>query len=123
MSDEAKRTDRVIPESVLKLLRERWKDADVFDDVFAERSGDPSGYHHRKDRPPADHGTSVLTTPEVAHLVADSVFGPWAKTKPDHFWINEHAEHALTAFLGKVYVAWDEYLRRIEAIPTNGSHT
>jgi hypothetical protein len=136
---------RPIPDSVLKLLRHRWKVAEpdysafqsVFDPPFEpfgddpeaeqrdrhaalvrNRRLDPSCYYTPIDGPRSIEAIAgfIFTHPEAVALICDAVFGTAAEDEGSRIVINEHAQHALEDFCQEVYGAWAKYLDRLARI-------
>lgn len=116
---------KTIPDSVLNLLKHRWREADSdyasFDALFndpidPERRTDPSYYHIRPGKE-IETDFDTISHAEAMQLVNEGVFGTLAKVyEDDTVTINEHAQHALVDFCAEVYSAWVKYQQRISEV-------
>lgn len=115
-------TKQPIPDSVLAVLRHRWRFPDgysAFDSVFNDdphRQRDPAYYAIERGAEVEQLEFQRFSHAEAIALIRDGVFGSVAVDQGSRVMINEHAMHALDDFLCEVYAQWGKYLDRMKLV-------
>lgn len=111
-----------IPKAALALLEDRWKSDEYTRGKFAQhleghadgdrRSGLTSHYTYSKSRPHAFETFSYAELLPLLPVIPADLY----RVDDNGIGLNQHYEHSLEQFLAEATHAWDEHVKRTEAL-------